>query len=399
MTRSVMKWEDVVVRKWKRSLMNRLWSRNIWKKYQGIYANKKFIFFIKEIMKILVTGGLGFIGSALIRHLIANTKHKILNIDNITYAAMPEALAQIENDEDYAFEKIDITSEKSLKQVFTIFKPDAVIHLAAESHVDRSIDAPAEFMKTNILGTYNLLQASRDTWSSSSEGKRFLHVTTDEVFGSLKQKDKPFTEENKYYPNSPYAASKASSDHLVRAWHKTYNLPILVTNCSNNYGPYQFPEKLIPLMIINALSNKPLPVYGKGNQIRDWLYVEDHVLALVKVLEEGAIGETYNIGGCNEKTNLEVVQMICVLLDKLAPNYLNNIGSFQELITFTTDRPGHDQRYAIDPSKITQKLDWLPKETFESGIHKTVQWYLNNKPWWSSILNTTYQGQRMGLMK
>ena len=350
-------------------------------------------------MKILVTGGLGFIGSALIRHLIANTKHKILNIDNITYAAMPEALAQIENDEDYAFEKIDITSEKSLKQVFTIFKPDAVIHLAAESHVDRSIDAPAEFMKTNILGTYNLLQASRDTWSSSSEGKRFLHVTTDEVFGSLKQKDKPFTEENKYYPNSPYAASKASSDHLVRAWHKTYNLPILVTNCSNNYGPYQFPEKLIPLMIINALNNKPLPVYGKGNQIRDWLYVEDHVLALVKVLEEGAIGETYNIGGCNEKTNLEVVQMICVLLDKLAPNYLNNIGSFQELITFTTDRPGHDQRYAIDPSKITQKLDWLPKETFESGIHKTVQWYLNNKPWWSSILNTTYQGQRMGLMK
>ena len=350
-------------------------------------------------MKILVTGGLGFIGSALIRHLIANTKHKILNIDNITYAAMPEALAQIENDEDYAFEKIDITSEKSLKQAFTIFKPDAVIHLAAESHVDRSIDAPAEFMKTNILGTYNLLQASRDTWSSSSEGKRFLHVTTDEVFGSLKQKDKPFTEENKYYPNSPYAASKASSDHLVRAWHKTYNLPILVTNCSNNYGPYQFPEKLIPLMIINALSNKPLPVYGKGNQIRDWLYVEDHVLALVKVLEEGAIGETYNIGGCNEKTNLEVVQMICVLLDKLAPDYLNNIGSFQELITFTTDRPGHDQRYAIDPSKITQKLDWLPKETFESGIHKTVQWYLNNKPWWSSILNTTYQGQRMGLMK
>ncbi len=350
-------------------------------------------------MKILVTGGLGFIGSALIRHLIANTKHKILNIDNITYAAMPEALAQIENDEDYAFEKIDITSEKSLKQVFTIFKPDAVIHLAAESHVDRSIDAPAEFMKTNILGTYNLLQASRDTWSSSSEGKRFLHVTTDEVFGSLKQKDKPFTEENKYYPNSPYAASKASSDHLVRAWYKTYNLPILVTNCSNNYGPYQFPEKLIPLMIINALSNKPLPVYGKGNQIRDWLYVEDHVLALVKVLEEGAIGETYNIGGCNDKTNLEVVQMICVLLDKLAPNYLNNIGSFQELITFTTDRPGHDQRYAIDPSKITQKLDWLPKETFESGIHKTVQWYLNNKAWWSSILNTTYQGQRMGLMK
>ncbi len=350
-------------------------------------------------MKILVTGGLGFIGSALIRHLIANTKHKILNIDNITYAAMPEALAQIENDEDYAFEKIDITSEKSLKQVFTFFKPDAVIHLAAESHVDRSIDAPAEFMKTNILGTYNLLQASRDTWSSSSEGKRFLHVTTDEVFGSLKQKDKPFTEENKYYPNSPYAASKASSDHLVRAWHKTYNLPILVTNCSNNYGPYQFPEKLIPLMIINALNNKPLPLYGKGNQIRDWLYVEDHVLALVKVLEEGAIGETYNIGGCNEKTNLEVVQMICVLLNKLAPDYLNNIGSFQELITFTTDRPGHDQRYAIDPSKITQKLDWLPKETFESGIHKTVQWYLNDKPWWSSILNTTYQGQRMGLMK
>ena len=350
-------------------------------------------------MKILVTGGLGFIGSALIKHLIANTKHKILNIDNITYAAMPEALAQIENDEDYAFEKIDITSEKSLKQAFTIFKPDAVIHLAAESHVDRSIDAPAEFMKTNILGTYNLLQASRDTWSSSSEGKRFLHVTTDEVFGSLKQKDKPFTEENKYYPNSPYAASKASSDHLVRAWYKTYNLPILVTNCSNNYGPYQFPEKLIPLMIINALSNKPLPVYGKGNQIRDWLYVEDHVLALVKVLEEGAIGETYNIGGCNEKTNLEVVQMICVLLNKLAPDYLNNIGSFQELITFTTDRPGHDQRYAIDPSKITQKLDWSPKETFESGIHKMVQWYLNNKPWWSSILKATYQGQRMGLMK
>jgi dTDP-glucose 4,6-dehydratase len=349
--------------------------------------------------RILVTGGLGFIGSALIRHLIANTEHKVLNIDNETYAAMPEALAQIENDKSYAFEKIDITSDKSLKQVFTIFKPDAVIHLAAESHVDRSIDAPAEFMKTNILGTYNLLQASRDIWSSSSEGKRFLHVTTDEVFGSLKQKNKPFTEENKYYPNSPYAASKASSDHLVRAWHKTYNLPTLVTNCSNNYGPYQFPEKLIPLMIINALNNKPLPLYGKGNQIRDWLYVEDHVIALVKVLEEGAIGETYNIGGCNEKTNLEVVQTICVLLDKLAPDYLNNIGSFQELITFTTDRPGHDQRYAINPSKITQKLNWLPKETFESGIHKTVLWYLNNQPWWSSILNKTYQGQRLGLMK
>jgi dTDP-glucose 4,6-dehydratase len=331
--------------------------------------------------------------------LIANTGHKVLNIDNETYAAMPEALAQIENDENYAFEKIDITSDESLKQAFTIFKPDAVIHLAAESHVDRSIDAPAEFMKTNILGTYNLLQASRDTWSSSLEGKRFLHVTTDEVFGSLKQKDKPFTEKNKYYPNSPYAASKASSDHLVRAWHKTYNLPILVTNCSNNYGPYQFPEKLIPLMIINALNNKPLPLYGKGNQIRDWLYVEDHVLALVKVLEEGAIGETYNIGGCNEKTNLEVVQMICILLDQLAPDYLNNIESFQELITFTTDRPGHDQRYAINPSKITQKLDWLPKETFESGIYKTVQWYLNNKQWWSNILNITYQGQRLGLMK
>ena len=349
--------------------------------------------------RILVTGGLGFIGSALIRHLITHTEHKVLNIDKKTYAAMPEALAQIENNENYAFEKIDITSDESLKKAFTIFKPDAVIHLAAESHVDRSIDDPAEFINTNILGTYNLLQASRDTWSSSSEGKRFLHVTTDEVYGSLKQKDKPFTEENKYYPNSPYAASKASSDHLVAAWHKTYNLPTLVTNCSNNYGPYQFPEKLIPLMIINALNNKPLPLYGKGNQIRDWLYVEDHVLALVKVLEEGTVGETYNIGGCNEKTNLEVVQMICVLLDKLASDSLNNIGSFQELITFTTDRPGHDQRYAINSSKITQKLDWSPKESFESGIHKTVQWYLNNQQWWSRILDDTYQGQRLGLMK
>ena len=349
--------------------------------------------------RILVTGGLGFIGSALIRHLITHTEHKVLNIDKKTYAAMPEALAQIENNENYAFEKIDITSDESLKKAFTIFKPDAVIHLAAESHVDRSIDDPAEFINTNILGTYNLLQASRDTWSSSSEGKRFLHVTTDEVYGSLKQKDKPFTEENKYYPNSPYAASKASSDHLVAAWHKTYNLPTLVTNCSNNYGPYQFPEKLIPLMIINALNNKPLPLYGRGNQIRDWLYVEDHVLALVKVLEEGTVGETYNIGGCSEKTNLEVVQMICVLLDKLAPDSLNNIGSFQELITFTTDRPGHDQRYAINPSKITQKLNWSPKESFESGIHKTVQWYLNNQQWSSLILNDTYQGQRLGLMK
>ena len=350
-------------------------------------------------MRIIVSGGLGFIGSALIRHLINNTEHKVLNIDKETYAAMPEALAQVENDGNYMFEKIDITSDESLRKVFAMFKPDAVMHLAAESHVDRSIVGPAEFINTNIIGTYNLLEASKDLWGSSSEGKRFLHVSTDEVFGSLDQTDKPFTEENKYYPNSPYAASKASSDHLVAAWHKTYNLPTLVTNCSNNYGPYQFPEKLIPLMIINALNNKPLPLYGRGNQIRDWLYVEDHVLALVKVLEEGTVGETYNIGGCNEKTNLEVVQMICVLLDRLAPDSLSNIGSFQELITFTTDRPGHDQRYAINSSKITQKLDWSPKESFESGIHKTVQWYLNNQQWWSRILDDTYQGQRLGLMK
>ena len=350
-------------------------------------------------MRILVTGGLGFIGSALIRYLISNTEHKVLNIDKETYAAMPEALAQIENDGNYRFEKIDITSDKRLKKAFTDFKPDAVMHLAAESHVDRSIDDPAEFINTNILATYCLLEASRHAWRSSLEGKKFLHVTTDEVFGSLNQKDKPFTEENKYYPNSPYAASKASSDHLVRAWFKTFNLPILVTNCSNNYGPYQFPEKLIPLMIINALYNKPLSLYGEGNQIRDWLYVEDHVLALVKVLEEGTVGETYNIGGCNEKTNLEVVQMICGLLDKLAPDFLNNIGSFQELISFTTDRPGHDQRYAMNPSKITQQLGWSPNETFESGIHKTVQWYLNNQQWWSRILNDSYQGQRLGLMK
>ncbi|EGR0231970.1 dTDP-glucose 4,6-dehydratase [Vibrio vulnificus] len=351
-------------------------------------------------MKILVTGGAGFIGSAVIRHIINHTQDSAVNLDKLTYAGNLESLSDVAENSRYAFEQVDICDRAELDRVFAQHKPDAVMHLAAESHVDRSIDGPAAFIETNIIGTYNLLEAARAYWLTLEENVkahfRFHHISTDEVYGDLEGTDDLFTETTSYAPSSPYSASKASSDHLVRAWQRTYGFPTLVTNCSNNYGPYHFPEKLIPLMILNALDGKPLPVYGDGMQIRDWLFVEDHARALYKVVTEGEIGETYNIGGHNEKTNIEVVKTICDLLEELRPNKPAGVESYESLITYVKDRPGHDVRYAIDATKIAQELNWTPEETFDSGIRKTVEWYLNNQQWWQRVLDGSYSLERLG---
>lgn len=352
-------------------------------------------------MKILITGGAGFIGSAVVRHIIKNTNDSVVNLDKLTYAGNLESLHDVNVGERYAFEHVDICDKDSINHVFTKHQPDAVMHLAAESHVDRSIDGPAAFIETNIIGTYTLLEATRYYWNSlGGERKaefRFHHISTDEVYGDLEGTDNLFTEETSYAPSSPYSASKASSDHLVRAWLRTYGLPTIVTNCSNNYGPYHFPEKLIPLMILNALEGKALPVYGDGMQIRDWLFVEDHARALYKVVTEGQVGETYNIGGHNEKANIEVVHTLCALLEELVPNKPAGIIHYTDLITYVKDRPGHDVRYAIDASKIERELGWKPEETFESGIRKTVEWYLNNREWWGRVLDGSYSRERLGV--
>lgn len=350
-------------------------------------------------MKILVTGGAGFIGSAVIRNIIKNTQDEVLNIDKLTYAGNLESLTEVDESNRYQFKQIDICNENELVSAFNEFKPDLVMHLAAESHVDRSIDGPAEFITTNIVGTYTLLEVARKYWMQLDEIAKakfkFHHISTDEVYGDLEGTTDLFTETTSYAPSSPYSASKASSDHLVRAWHRTYGLPTIVTNCSNNYGPYHFPEKLIPLVILNALDGKSLPIYGKGDQIRDWLFVEDHARALYKVVTEGKVGETYNIGGHNEKQNIEVVKIICKILDELTPQ--KNQQPYESLITFVKDRPGHDLRYAIDATKIANDLGWKPEETFETGIRKTVEWYLNNLEWCRRVQDGSYQRERLGV--
>ncbi|PJE53323.1 dTDP-glucose 4,6-dehydratase [Marinomonas sp. BSi20584] len=356
-------------------------------------------------MKILVTGGAGFIGSAVIRHIIQNTQDSVVNVDKLTYAGNLESLANFDQSDRYAFEQIDICDREELDRVFQTHQPDAVMHLAAESHVDRSITGPADFIQTNIVGTYTLLEAAREYWNSLEESRkatfRFHHISTDEVYGDLPHPDEMtgtlplFTETTSYAPSSPYSASKASSDHLVRAWLRTYGFPTIVTNCSNNYGSYHFPEKLIPLVILNALEGKPLPIYGKGDQIRDWLYVEDHARALYKVVTEGKVGETYNIGGHNEKQNIDVVKTICEILDELRPKDTQ----YAEQIIFVTDRPGHDRRYAIDASKMSRELNWQLQETFETGLRKTVEWYLANQDWCHNVQDGSYQRERLGTLE
>lgn len=386
-------------------------------------------------MKILVTGGAGFIGSAVIRHIIKNTSDSVINLDKLTYAGNLQSLESIEGSDRYTFEQVDICNRAELDRIFKQHKPDAVMHLAAESHVDRSITGPAEFIQTNIVGTYTLLEAAREYWNTldttAKNAFRFHHISTDEVYGDLphpadvKSEVKGekgetdtshltlnnsqglplFTEQTPYAPSSPYSASKASSDHLVRAWLRTYGFPTIVTNCSNNYGPYHFPEKLIPLVILNALEGKDLPIYGKGDQIRDWLYVEDHARALYKVVTEGKVGETYNIGGHNEKQNIEVVQAICEILDELASSEARDVKckdgkpltTYSSLITYVTDRPGHDRRYAIDSSKMSKELNWTPIETFETGLRKTVRWYLDNQAWCKNVQDGSYQRERLGI--
>jgi dTDP-glucose 4,6-dehydratase len=349
------------------------------------------------ITTLIVTGGAGFIGSAVIRHVLAETDMEVINADKLTYAANPDALAAVADSPRYRFEQVDVCDRRALDRLFERYRPDAVMHLAAESHVDRSVDSPAAFIQTNIVGTYTLLQASLSYWRSLPAGGRerfrFHHVSTDEVYGSLGETGL-FTEGTAYRPNSPYSATKASSDHLVRAWHKTFGLPVVVSNSSNNYGPFQFPEKLIPLMTLNALQRKPLPVYGRGLNVRDWLYVEDHAHALATIITRGAIGETYNVGGNNEMRNIDVVETICDLVDEIAPE--RSSGSRRNLITFVDDRPGHDQRYATDTSKLTRELGWVPRETFDTGLRKTVEWYVTNRGWWET-LRRRYDGRRLGL--
>ena len=351
-------------------------------------------------MTLLITGGAGFIGSALIRHLIQNTDERVVNLDKLTYAGNLQSLAAVASNPRYTFEQADICDRAALDRIFAEHQPRAVMHLAAESHVDRSIDSAGEFIHTNIVGTFTLLEAARAYWGSLNDAQkaafRFHHISTDEVYGDLHGTSDLFTETTPYAPSSPYSASKASSDHLVRAWQRTYGLPTLITNCSNNYGPCHFPEKLIPHIILNALSGKPLPVYGDGSQIRDWLYVEDHARALYQVVTQGKVGETYNIGGHNEKTNLEVVRTVCALLEELAPQKPAGVAKYEDLIPFAKDRPGHDARYAIDAAKIGRELGWQPQETFDTGIRKTVAWYLENRDWWQNVLNGSYRLQRLG---
>ena len=354
-------------------------------------------------MKFLITGGAGFIGSAVIRNIINNTSDSVLNLDKLTYAGNLESLADVSGSRRYEFVRGDVCDRALLGNIFARFKPDIVMHLAAESHVDRSIDGPGEFIQTNIVGTYALLEEARNYWFSLNDKKkqnfRFHHVSTDEVYGDLEVDEGLFTEETSYAPSSPYSASKASSDHLVRAWHRTYKLPILITNCSNNYGPYQFPEKLIPLIILNALEGKDLPIYGNGKQIRDWLYVDDHARALLQVAFYGEVGETYNIGGHNEIKNIDVVKTVCSILDELSPSKIDGIDKYEQLIVYVADRVGHDIRYAIDATKIANELSWTPDETFATGIRKTVEWYLENSIWCERVKDGTYQGERLGVIE
>jgi dTDP-glucose 4,6-dehydratase len=351
-------------------------------------------------MRILVTGGAGFIGSALVRHLLTETQHEVFNVDKLTYAGNLESLAPVAASPRYRFLQADICDRAAMDEALRDFQPDAVMHLAAESHVDRSIDGPSAFIQTNVVGTYSLLESVRAYWLGLDQERkaafRFHHISTDEVYGDLHGADDLFTETTPYAPSSPYSASKAASDHLVRAWSRTYGLPVLLTNCSNNYGPYHFPEKLIPLMILNALDGKPLPVYGNGQQIRDWLFVEDHARALMEVVTRGKLGETYNIGGHNEQKNLDVVRAICALLEELAPEKPAGVARYEDLITYVQDRPGHDLRYAIDAGKIERELGWTPRETFETGLRKTVRWYLDNREWCRHVQDGSYQGERLG---